>query len=285
MNSQAPIREGYPVSGNRASTTPSWDNWFQQVFDALKGWTRSLTTLATLDFPSIAAQSQQSLPVVFAGVQPGNMVQVMAASDVSGVIFTGAVVVPDIVTVYAKNFTAGAVNPPASISESSCCKPKGRPMPAVKLSPFGNSQTVNAVGAPASGWKIYTYQAGSSTPLAAYTDSTGNVAQSNPIILNALGFPTNGQIWLQAGIAYKVVLTDASDVVQKTRTISAVSTTPPARFRNGQPVRRRPTSTRRPSRWLAISGRRSRLGGACGCRSRLARCTAPSRHRSITARR
>lgn len=89
-------------------------------------------------------------------------------------------------------------------------------MPAVKFSPFGNSQTVNAVGAPASGWKIYTYQAGSSTPLASYTDNTGNVAQTNPIIINSLGFPSNGQIWLQAGVAYKMVLTDQNDVVQKT---------------------------------------------------------------------
>lgn len=99
-------------------------------------------------------------------------------------------------------------------------------MPAVKFSPFGNSQTVNAVGAPANGWKIYTYQAGSSTPLASYTDNTGNVAQSNPIIINSLGFPTNGQIWLQAGVAYKMVLTDASDVVQKTEDyISGVNDT------------------------------------------------------------
>lgn len=112
MNNQAPIREGYPVSGNLARTTAAWDNWFQQVFDALKGWTRSLTATATLDFPSISAQSQQSLTTVMAGVQPGNMVQVMAAADVSGVIFTGAVVVADVVTIYAKNFTAGAVNPP-----------------------------------------------------------------------------------------------------------------------------------------------------------------------------
>lgn len=112
MNNQAPIREAYSVSGNLARTTAAWDNWFQQVFDALRGWTRSLTALVQLDFPSISAQSQQSLTTVMAGVQPGNMVQVMAASDVSGVIFTGAVVVPDVVTIYAKNFTAGAVNPP-----------------------------------------------------------------------------------------------------------------------------------------------------------------------------
>ncbi|WP_455154188.1 hypothetical protein [Cupriavidus campinensis] len=99
-------------------------------------------------------------------------------------------------------------------------------MPAVKFSPFGNTQTVNATGAPANGWKIYTYQAGSSTPLAAYTDSTGNVAQSNPIIINSLGFPTNGQIWLQSGVSYKLVLTDASDVVQKTEdNISGINDT------------------------------------------------------------
>lgn len=90
-------------------------------------------------------------------------------------------------------------------------------MPAVKLSPIFNAQVVDAVGDPASGWKIYTYAAGSSTPLATYTDATGNVAQSNPIVINALGFPTNGQIWLQDGLAYKLVLTDANDVVQKTQ--------------------------------------------------------------------
>ncbi|WP_455154186.1 hypothetical protein [Cupriavidus campinensis] len=113
MNNQAPIREGYPVSGTRANTTSAWDNWFQQVFDALKGWNRSLTATATFDFPAIAAQSQQSTTVVLAGVRPGDMVQVMSSADVSGVIFTGAVAVPDLVTIYAKNFTAGSVNPPS----------------------------------------------------------------------------------------------------------------------------------------------------------------------------
>ncbi|WP_066736551.1 hypothetical protein [Cupriavidus sp. D384] len=89
-------------------------------------------------------------------------------------------------------------------------------MPAVKLSPIFNNQVVNDAGAPASGWKVYTYAAGSSTPLATYTDSAGTVPQSNPVIINALGFPTNGPIWLQSGLAYKFVLTDASDVVKKT---------------------------------------------------------------------
>lgn len=87
---------------------------------------------------------------------------------------------------------------------------------AVKFSPIFNSQVVDSTGAPASGWKVYTYVAGSSTPLATYTTSAGNVSQTNPIEINALGFPTTGQIWLTAGQSYKLVLTNASDVVQKT---------------------------------------------------------------------
>lgn len=88
---------------------------------------------------------------------------------------------------------------------------------AVLFSPWGNSQFFDANGDPANGWKIYTYVAGSSTPLSTYTDSTGTVAQSNPIVINSLGFPTTGQIWLTSGLSYKLVLTDASDVVKKTQ--------------------------------------------------------------------
>lgn len=87
---------------------------------------------------------------------------------------------------------------------------------AVLFSPFGNQQFSASGTALAVGHKIYTYVAGSSTALATYTDSTGAVAQSNPIILNSLGMPTSGQIWLTSGLSYKLVWTDASDVVIKT---------------------------------------------------------------------
>jgi len=97
---------------------------------------------------------------------------------------------------------------------------------SVKLSPIFNSQVVDASGNPATGWKIYTYVAGSSTPLATYTTSTGNVQQSNPIELDTLGFPTVGQIWLTAGSTYKLVLTDENDVVKKTENnVSGVNDT------------------------------------------------------------
>lgn len=87
---------------------------------------------------------------------------------------------------------------------------------SVKFSPIFNSQIVDSNGNPATGWKIYSYVANSSTPLATYTTSAGSVSQSNPIVINSLGFPTNGQIWLTAGLSYKLVLTNTSDVVQKT---------------------------------------------------------------------
>lgn len=90
-------------------------------------------------------------------------------------------------------------------------------MPSVKLSPIFNNQIVKTTGVPAAGWKIRTYQAGSSTPLATYTDSTGSVAQTNPIDLDSLGFPETGQIWLAVGLAYKLELTDENGIVKKTQ--------------------------------------------------------------------
>lgn len=81
------------------------------------------------------------------------------------------------------------------------------------FSPWGNQQFFDDNGDPATGWKIYTYAAGSSTPLATYTTDAGTVAQSNPIIINSLGFVSN-PIWLTSGLAYKLVLTNASNVVK-----------------------------------------------------------------------
>jgi hypothetical protein len=96
----------------------------------------------------------------------------------------------------------------------------------VKFSPWGNQQFLDENGDPAVGWKVYSYVAGSSTAQSTYTTSAGSVAQTNPIILNTLGFPTTGQIWLTDGQTYKLVLTDENDVVQKTEdNISGVNDT------------------------------------------------------------
>jgi hypothetical protein len=85
----------------------------------------------------------------------------------------------------------------------------------MKLSPFGNSQFVDENGAPAVGWKINTYAAGSSTAQATYTSEAGDTAQANPIVLDSLGKPSS-PIWLTDGQSYKFVVTDANDVVKIT---------------------------------------------------------------------
>lgn len=83
-------------------------------------------------------------------------------------------------------------------------------MPTVYLSPIGNSQQVDSSGVPRNLAKLYTYAAGSTTPRTTYTDSTGNTAQANPIILNSLGLPDN-PIWLPTGQT-KFVLKTPADV-------------------------------------------------------------------------
>lgn len=80
---------------------------------------------------------------------------------------------------------------------------------AVKLSPlFMDAQLINAI--PANGAKLFTYAAGSTTKQTTYTDSTGSVANSNPIILNSRGEPPN-PIWLTSGQTYKFVFTASTD--------------------------------------------------------------------------
>lgn len=66
-----------------------------------------------------------------------------------------------------------------------------------------------------SGGKIFTYEAGTTTPVATYTTEAANVAHSNPIILDAAGRVPTGEIWLKEGdqTYYKFVLKDANDVL------------------------------------------------------------------------
>jgi hypothetical protein len=66
-----------------------------------------------------------------------------------------------------------------------------------------------------SGGQLFTYVAGTTTPVTTYTDSTGSTAQTNPIILNARGEPQNDLgasvgIWGAVGTLVKFVLEDSS---------------------------------------------------------------------------
>jgi hypothetical protein len=77
---------------------------------------------------------------------------------------------------------------------------------AVNLSPIGNGQQFfDNTGLPLNGGLIYTYQAGSTTPLATYTDINGTIANSNPIVLDSSGrLPS--EVWLTYGYNYKFVV-------------------------------------------------------------------------------
>ena len=81
---------------------------------------------------------------------------------------------------------------------------------AVNLSPIGNGQQFfDNNGLPLNGGLLYTYQAGSTTPLTTYTDIGGSVANTNPIVLNTSGRLAN-EIWLTYGYNYKFVLQTSS---------------------------------------------------------------------------
>lgn len=88
-------------------------------------------------------------------------------------------------------------------------------MPVVSLSVFGGvgAQFFDNSGAVLTGGKIYTYEAGTTTPLATYTSSSGNVAHTNPIVLDAAGrVPNGGEIWIVQQL-YKFVLKTSTEVL------------------------------------------------------------------------
>jgi hypothetical protein len=64
-----------------------------------------------------------------------------------------------------------------------------------------------SAGQPASGYKLNTYFAGTSTPQATYTDSTLTTPNANPVVLNSQGY---APVWIGTS-TFKFVLTDASN--------------------------------------------------------------------------
>lgn len=85
----------------------------------------------------------------------------------------------------------------------------------VYLSPVGGAgaQFFDNNGVPLAGGKLYSYQAGTTTPQATYTTSAGNVAHTNPIVLDSAGrVPSGGEIWLTSA-SYKFVLHTITNVL------------------------------------------------------------------------
>ncbi len=76
-------------------------------------------------------------------------------------------------------------------------------------------QWLDQNGKPLSGAKVCTYAAGTSTPLATYTDSTATTPNTNPVILDVYG---RASIWVRQ-VGYKIVLRTGGDGTCSTGTI------------------------------------------------------------------
>jgi hypothetical protein len=75
------------------------------------------------------------------------------------------------------------------------------------------AQFFDANGSPLVGGKVYTYAAGTTTPLQTYTDATGVTPNTNPVILDSRG---ECNLWFSTASSYKVVLESATNVLQWT---------------------------------------------------------------------
>jgi hypothetical protein len=85
-------------------------------------------------------------------------------------------------------------------------------MASYNLSAFNGGlgvQLFDDNGDPLAGGFIYTYIAGGTTPKATYTTSVGNVANANPIELDAGGRSPNA-IYQEVGVDYKFIVTDST---------------------------------------------------------------------------
>ena len=70
------------------------------------------------------------------------------------------------------------------------------------LTPSPLMQFFTANGAPLVGGLLYTYAAGTVTPQSTYTDSTGNTANTNPVVMNSRG---EAAVWLDSALYYMVL--------------------------------------------------------------------------------
>jgi hypothetical protein len=81
------------------------------------------------------------------------------------------------------------------------------------LSPILQQSQFDDNGNFLAGGQIWSYVAGTTTPLAVYTTSDASVSWPNPIVLDARG-ECGGEIWLTAGSSYKFVVESAPEYGQ-----------------------------------------------------------------------
>lgn len=79
---------------------------------------------------------------------------------------------------------------------------------ANQLAPVAKAKFFDNNGRPANGYKLFSYEAGTSTKLATYPDESTGSPNSNPIILDFRG---EANIWIPPNTAYKFVFTGPND--------------------------------------------------------------------------
>jgi len=93
--------------------------------------------------------------------------------------------------------------------------------------PWLTEQFEDSSGTPLNGGFVFTYLAGTTTPVATYTDVGLTTPHANPIVLNSAGRPSSGgsdvPIYLTPGVSYKFLIQNSASVTIVTRdNISAI---------------------------------------------------------------
>jgi hypothetical protein len=89
----------------------------------------------------------------------------------------------------------------------------------MNLSPLPIQKFFDNNGRPLTGGLLFTYEAGTSTKIATYTDASGGQANTNPIVLNFRG---EANVWLDINSTYKFVLSPRDDTDPPTKPIWSV---------------------------------------------------------------
>lgn len=82
----------------------------------------------------------------------------------------------------------------------------------MNLSPLLRQRFFDVNGLPLAGGQLFSYQAGTTTPQATYSNATGTV-NTNPVVLDASGY---ADVWIDPTLAYKFILEDSLNNVQWT---------------------------------------------------------------------
>lgn len=89
------------------------------------------------------------------------------------------------------------------------------------LTPSPKMQFLDANGNPLVGGKLYTYSAGTTTPLATYTDSGAGTPNTNPIILDSRG---EASVWLGSTLYYMELKSSTDVLIWTSDNIGGVAT-------------------------------------------------------------